>query len=57
MRSFLKELKKTVSGIQPEWKSIKTVQTVTCGKASEQKSQKILAQCCKPGPCSPKSER
>ncbi len=51
----LEELKNFASDLKPNWKLVETVRGVTRDKENDIiNSQGTLAQCCKPGPCSPK---
>lgn len=53
-RASLEELKGLASRLQPEWRSVATVQSVSREQEGNSREPKTLAQCCKPGPCSPK---
>ena len=48
------ELKKLASNLEPKWKPVTISQATTFDKEKARGGQKIRAQCCKPGPCSPK---
>jgi hypothetical protein len=52
----LAELKELATAIQDhEWVSIPSSETTPTDKAKSQGATEILAQCCKPGACGPKT--
>lgn len=50
----LQVLEALAYGLQPDWQTIVTANLDSNGQPQPRES-KILAQCCKPGPCSPKT--